>query len=570
MTYISSLSTHRISSGNSTTALLGASATFTGVWEDITNYASAAVAILGSVQTSGTLYFDLSTDGGATFTSVPSTVGDTTFAVPRILNVVETHIRIRYINNGVAQTGTFSIQTKYSNAQELGLLSSVDGVVNNETPTQVNKSIIAGEVLNDDLTSSGNYSNASLLSNKALKVATPPTVLYQVKRPTDPSIPTGSAITIDPVLNVEANVVDSGWIPVTAYGGGSLINIISDTTLQVYVLNASDDQGNNMQGSLNPTLVTVPTLSATIGAPFFDDYFRIVVVNSSGVSSDEYSVRAEGGQTPAPPVFTSLNQQTFRFFPAPLSRVVNSPQQDRNFGYIGDQQSIRFEGINETVGAGSFESIWRGTGNYVFPTTAETFGIAAGGNANDDAAGTGARSVKITFLDSNWNVTEETLATAGASASAATSVTGYRIIKAEVVEVGTYGGSNTGDIQIENTTSNQIVGFIAAGTGVAQQAVYTVPANKTLYIEVIDVSVGQSDSADVRMIATCQADDFTAPYCASRFEWGVEDYAGSASFTRRTFLKFPEKTDLIMEAQRQTGSGTARVGVDVECILVDD
>jgi hypothetical protein len=132
------------STANSTVVLLTSGATFTGAWEDVTNYTTVACAVLGSIATDGILYFDLSTDNGATFTSIPNMISDATFAVPRILNVVEQYVRIRYVNGTTAQTGTFSIQTKYSNGQELALLSSVDGSVTGETPTQVVKAVLVG------------------------------------------------------------------------------------------------------------------------------------------------------------------------------------------------------------------------------------------------------------------------------------------------------------------------------------------------------------------------------------------------------------------------------------------
>ena len=130
MTYSPSTSTgHTLSAANSTAALLLGGATFTGAWEDVTDYTTVAVAVLGSLATDGTIYFDLSTDGGTTSTAVPATVADATFAVPRVLNVVESHVRIRYINGTTAQTGTFSIQTKYSNGQPIALLGEVDGFI---------------------------------------------------------------------------------------------------------------------------------------------------------------------------------------------------------------------------------------------------------------------------------------------------------------------------------------------------------------------------------------------------------------------------------------------------------
>jgi hypothetical protein len=121
--------------GNSTAVLLTGGATFTGNWEDVSEYTTVAVSVLGSMATDGTLYFDLSTDGGTTSTSVPAIIGDTTFAVPRILNRVESHVRIRYVNGTTAQTGTFSIQTSYNTGQQLNLLTPIDNTINSEDPT---------------------------------------------------------------------------------------------------------------------------------------------------------------------------------------------------------------------------------------------------------------------------------------------------------------------------------------------------------------------------------------------------------------------------------------------------
>ena len=82
--------------------------------------------------------------------------------------------------------------------------------------------------------------------------------------------------------------------------------------------------------------------------------------------------------------------------------------------------------------------------------------IKAGGNAADDAAGAGARSVRLTGLSATGAVVSETLATAGASASAATTQTFIRLFDAEVIDSGTYGtqsvGSHVGDIVIENAS----------------------------------------------------------------------------------------------------------------------
>lgn len=145
MTYIPSLSSHVISAGNSTTALLGASATFTGQWEDVTDYTTVAVAIFGDNQTDGTLYIESSQDGGVTVNSVPFAVADASFDLPHIWNVVESHIRVRYVNGSTAQTGHFQLQTKYSNAQSLGLLQNAGDTITANTDVQIVKSVLTGQ-----------------------------------------------------------------------------------------------------------------------------------------------------------------------------------------------------------------------------------------------------------------------------------------------------------------------------------------------------------------------------------------------------------------------------------------
>jgi hypothetical protein len=137
MTNLKGLFGNILSEANSTDVLLTSGATFTGAWEDVNDYTSVSVAVLGSLATDGTLYFDVSTNGGTTYASVPAAVADVTFTVPRILNVVESHVRIRYVNGTTSQTGTFSLQTKYSNAQSMALLSPLDGVINAENPAQL-------------------------------------------------------------------------------------------------------------------------------------------------------------------------------------------------------------------------------------------------------------------------------------------------------------------------------------------------------------------------------------------------------------------------------------------------
>lgn len=240
---------------------------------------------------------------------------------------------------------------------------------------------------------------------------------------------------------------------------------------------------------------------------------------------------------------------------------VSDHNADRNTGLIEGQLSRRKFGRNFSVGT-SDETVWTYSANWIPTQIASTIRVKAGGNANDTAAGTGARTISLIFLDDSWNEVTETLTLAGASASAVTSALCRRLISAKVVYVGTYHGSNEGDIIIEQTTGGAIMGNMDLGKGTTEQSIYTVPAGYTMYVTDIFVGVGQGNSADVHLVTVADADNVVAPFNAAQDIWGVEDYSGAQVFPFVTYLVFNEKTDVWFKAKKVTGGGTAQVAVD--------
>jgi hypothetical protein len=706
--------------GNSTKILLASGEVFTGVWESPLQWNSSIISISGTLSTAeGTLYIEESDDASTIRTSVPYNISNPIIDVPKSWKNVERYFRIRYVNGAVTQTGAFSISTRYVNDAS-SILATMGESINNNSTGAVVKSVIAGEKLDGNLDATNQYDNVKLLENGALKTGIPGTVLFEAKRPTDPTIPSGATITIDPVLNVEANVVDSGWIPITGFMCVFTV-ITGDTPLQVYVLNSSDTLGSNLQGNAFPIMENVAGSNTSVSGPSFSGYVRVVVVNTSGVTANEYSLLSKGNQTATAGILLSIDTPVFGSLPATvnrsvavgkdpndiyknvrsdgyvdaatteanlgvggifdsgcifvngysqlslellsdqvgvltgtwytdaacanavrtltipygsvnefvpissptfgkylqiiytnggvaqtnfhmaikfhstsisgfvlgldtpiapnavanLQRVVNSADLDRNRNKIIGEGAHRKFGYNETVANNNFEVIWAGahidgTLNYPFPQTAETLRVKAGGNVNDTSAGIGARTILISGLDENWDEVIEVVTLNGASASAATTATFFRVNHVEIVTVGTYGGGNTGNIVIENTASVQALAYIPTGLGNTQQAVYTVPADKTAYITKIKVSVGQGNSADIRLFHIDTADVLAAPFGPKHFEWGVEDYSGADIFTLATYLKVEEKNDIFADSQRITGSGQARVSFDFEYILVSN
>jgi hypothetical protein len=196
--------------------------------------------------------------------------------------------------------------------------------------------------------------------------------------------------------------------------------------------------------------------------------------------------------------------------------------------------------------------------------------IKAGGNAADTAAGAGARSVRLTGLNATGDVVSEVIATAGASASAATSAEFIRLFEAEVVDSGTYGtqsaGSHVGDIVIENATGGTdwatipVNGFPTANTSIGS---YTIPRNHTGFIEGMSIAVEGAKLVDVLMLQRNGVLDTTAPYSPIK---RVQEWIGVDTNLVDEFkmpLIFEELTDIGMLGKVSNGTGNISIQMDI-------
>ena len=199
--------------------------------------------------------------------------------------------------------------------------------------------------------------------------------------------------------------------------------------------------------------------------------------------------------------------------------------------------------------------------------------IKAGGNANDTAAGSGARSVRLTGLDASGDIVTETIETAGASASAATTAAFIRLFDAEIVHSGTYGtqaaGSHAGDITIENAAGGTdwakipVNGFPTSGTS---NVSYTIPRGYTGFIEGISIAVEGAKLVDVLMLSRGGVLDTATPYQPVK---RVQEFIGISNTHTDTFtmpLQFPSLTDIGMLAK--VSNGTASVMVQMDILLL--
>jgi hypothetical protein len=345
--------------------------------------------------------------------------------------------------------------------------------------------------------------------------------------------------------------------------------ILSDTDGTITITFYEDAAGTNAVRTL-----TIPFVAANgyqfFSAPAFINYIKYEFTNTSAVAQTNFYYTTKILRTALSPQVLTVEGLLSPSMVTTAVRPTSDYNTDRNIGILIGQESKRKFGVNTSVG-GALETVWSYGSNWV-PNQVinQKLRIAAGGNAADTAAGLGAQSVTVNFLDENWLEVEETIVTNGASASLDTTANCVRLISAKVATVGTYHAANTAAIVFELNGSGNIMGNIAADKGTSEQAILTTPAGKTAYITEIFVSVGQGDSADVKMFITRNSDDLTTPFSPKVEIWTIEDYSGAQVFPLDTHLKIDAKTDVWFEAEKITGGGSARVSVDFNYYTVED
>lgn len=221
---------------------------------------------------------------------------------------------------------------------------------------------------------------------------------------------------------------------------------------------------------------------------------------------------------------------------------------------------IRKFGRNPAVGG--VEDVWTVGGVYPFPQAALPIRIRVGGNVLDVAGGLNARAITIQGLDGNFDEIEEVIITAGAAQSAETVASYFRVFRAFVTDVGGYGNTNAGDINIE-TNAGTLLARIGTGLGQTQMAIYTVPAGQQGFLHRLRVHVESPRAVDVNFFQRPNADVIVAPFGGVRLVSGFEQITGDLLREYDTMEPFEEKTDIWAQASNPTAATALSVEFDV-------
>ena len=147
--------------------------------------------------------------------------------------------------------------------------------------------------------------------------------------------------------------------------------------------------------------------------------------------------------------------------------------------------------------AGGYQTIWAySSGNFTPMTTASTFTITYN-NSNDGLGTNGALSLYFDYIDADglYAITQITL---GNSGTDVTSFTGLGINRVAVVNSGS-GQTNVSAITVTETTGGTVQGYLPAGEGVTQQAIFHTDEASQAIAKFVYVKVNKLASGNPRV-----------------------------------------------------------------------
>jgi len=172
-------------------------------------------------------------------------------------------------------------------------------------------------------------------------------------------------------------------------------------------------------------------------------------------------------------------------------------------GRVTDNESLHTFGRNPTIDtADGFADLWSGGGVYTGfnATVAEPISVVST-SANDAAAGSGARFVRVVGLDTNREEITEVIVLNGTTP--VISANSYiRCSLASVLQAGTLGGNDGIITGNQSVTVANVFFVMEVGDNRTLQSVYTIPANKQLLLVSIFTFLAKkgSSSAEVKIL----------------------------------------------------------------------
>ena len=216
----------------------------------------------------------------------------------------------------------------------------------------------------------------------------------------------------------------------------------------------------------------------------------------------------------------------------------------------------------------SLETVWAQGGLYSYLASASVLKVSSSSTA-DTSAGTGARTVELSGLDTNYDEISETVTLNGQTAVNTTNE--FLRINRMVVRSAGSGGQNAGVIYAGTGTVSSGVpankyATIAIGDNQTLMALWTVPRGYTAYLLQTDITV-----------ATTQNNKYCTVHLVARPEGEVfqikDKFVKAESSVHQGYtipLKFEEKTDIEVRAIGDSAGADIAISAGLDFIYIQN
>lgn len=214
-----------------------------------------------------------------------------------------------------------------------------------------------------------------------------------------------------------------------------------------------------------------------------------------------------------------------------------------SLGRLPGWQVVRLAGNNPDIDILTLpEDIWEPGGLYPFQSTAQILEVLSS-DANDTAAGTGARTVLISGLNANWELITE-LKTMNGITPVVTTQSFLRVNSIRVITAGA-GESNLGTITLRVSPGGAtlaVIGFLGTqGNGVSFNGIFSVPLGKRVWVTNVTTNIQLEPSGTIQVHFKVRP--FGGAWSTTN-QFSLHAQGGSfASFTPPVYLFGPEKSD---------------------------
>lgn len=236
-------------------------------------------------------------------------------------------------------------------------------------------------------------------------------------------------------------------------------------------------------------------------------------------------------------------------------------------GQISFHKNIFKFGFNPDVD-NALETVWAEGGLYGYLSAASVLKVSSSSTA-DTSAGTGARTVQLYGLDSDYNEINEVI-TLNGQTSVNTTQEFLRINRMIIRSAGS-GGTNAGVVYAGTGTVTSGVpankyATIAIGDGQTLMALWTVPAGYTAYVYQTDITLATTQNnkyATMHFVARPFGEVFQVKDKFVKSE-------GGHSQEYKIPLKFEEKTDLEFRVIGDSAGADIAVGAGMDIIYIQN